>query len=236
VAGFVGRDRELSRLRVALGGGTRLLLVVGDAGVGKTRFAGEGMRRAAAGGWVPVWGRCLPLAEKLPLLPVAEALGELSELDGGGLLEAVLALAPPYVRVEIERRSQFMLGKPSCSHPKSHPAPVPTVPPSADSSPASGSSGDALPAAITPCPGTTPQLITHHPGSLAPCRRHTQHPGRFTLPRRALRDHQAASSPAQRARHTPAHATRLTNTDPAPRFPDVWERRRWVRVPFADAR
>src|SRR5215831_6290904 len=103
VAGFVGRDRELSGLRAAVGAGTRLLLVVGDAGVGKTRFAGEGMRRAAAGGLVPVWGRCLPLAEKLPLLPVAEALGELSELDGGGLLEAALALAPPYVRVEIER-------------------------------------------------------------------------------------------------------------------------------------
>jgi hypothetical protein len=103
LAGFVGRERELSRLRVALGAGTGLLLVVGDAGVGKTRFAGEGMRRAADGGLVPVWGRCLPLAEKLPLLPVAEALGELSRLDGGGLLMAALAMAPPYVRVEIER-------------------------------------------------------------------------------------------------------------------------------------
>jgi DNA-binding CsgD family transcriptional regulator/tetratricopeptide (TPR) repeat protein len=103
VAGFVGREGELSRLRAALGVGTRLLLVVGDAGVGKTRFAGEGMRRAAAGGVVPVWGRCLPLAEKLPLLPVAEALGELSRLDGGGLLAAALAVAPPYVQGEIER-------------------------------------------------------------------------------------------------------------------------------------
>jgi predicted ATPase len=103
LAGFVGRERELSRLRVALGARTRLLLVVGDAGVGKTRFAGEGMRRAAAGGLMPVWGRCLPLAEKLPLLPVAEVLGELSRLDGGGPLEAALAMAPPYVRVEIER-------------------------------------------------------------------------------------------------------------------------------------
>jgi hypothetical protein len=75
VAGFVGRKRELAFLRAALGGDTRMVLMVGDAGVGKTWFAEEGMRRAAAGGMVPVWGRCLPLAEKLPLLPVAGALG-----------------------------------------------------------------------------------------------------------------------------------------------------------------
>ena len=88
--GFVGRERELSRLRAALGGDVRLVLVVGDAGVGKTRFAGEGMRLASAGGMVSVWGACLPLSEKLPLLPVAEALGELARLDGGRLLEAAL--------------------------------------------------------------------------------------------------------------------------------------------------
>jgi hypothetical protein len=39
--GFVGRERELSRLRVALGGDTRLVLVVRDAGVGKTRLPGR---------------------------------------------------------------------------------------------------------------------------------------------------------------------------------------------------
>src|SRR5215469_16101097 len=101
--GFVGRGRELSRLRAALAGDTRLVLVSGDAGIGKTRFAGEGMRRAAAGGMVPVWGSCLPLAEKLSLLPVAEALGELSRLDGGGLLDTTLGLVSPYVRAEVER-------------------------------------------------------------------------------------------------------------------------------------
>ena len=40
---FVGREPELSRLMGALGGGARLVLVAGDAGVGKTRFVGEGM-------------------------------------------------------------------------------------------------------------------------------------------------------------------------------------------------
>ncbi len=100
---FVGRESELSSLRGALGGDARLVLVVGDAGVGKTRFAGEGMRRAVAGGMVGVLGGCLPLAEKLPLLPVADALGELSRLEGGGLLEAALGMVPQYVRAEVGR-------------------------------------------------------------------------------------------------------------------------------------
>ena len=100
---FVGREGELSRLLAALGGDVRLVLVVGDAGVGKTRFAGEGMARAAAAGMVMVRGECLPLAETLPLLPVAAALGELARVDGGGLMEAALDAAPGYVREEVGR-------------------------------------------------------------------------------------------------------------------------------------
>ena len=102
-ADFVGREHELSSLRGALGGDTRLLLVTGDAGVGKTRFVAEGMRSAAAGGMVSVLGGCLPLAGKLPLLPVADALGELSRLDHGRLLEAALDTVLPYVRMEVAR-------------------------------------------------------------------------------------------------------------------------------------
>ena len=100
---FVGRQRELSRLKAALAGRCRLVLVVGDAGVGKTRFAGEGLRQAAAGGMVSVWGACLPLADKLPLLPVSQALGELSQAEEGRLLEAGLAAGPSYVRAEVAR-------------------------------------------------------------------------------------------------------------------------------------
>ena len=101
--GFVGRERELSRLEGALAGDPRLVLVVGDAGIGKTRFAGEGMRRAAASGMVCVFGGCLPLAGELPLLPVADALGELNRLAGGELVEDALNRVPRYVRTEVAR-------------------------------------------------------------------------------------------------------------------------------------
>jgi DNA-binding CsgD family transcriptional regulator len=100
---FVGRERELSRLLGALSEHARTVLVVGDAGVGKTRFAGEGMARAAAAGVVMVRGECLPLAGSLPLLPVAQALGGLDEPQGGQRLGEALNAAPAYVREEIGR-------------------------------------------------------------------------------------------------------------------------------------
>ena len=48
---FVGREGELSRLAGALAGDARMVLVVGDAGVGKTRFTGEGMAGLRRPGW-----------------------------------------------------------------------------------------------------------------------------------------------------------------------------------------
>ena len=93
----------MSRLLGALGGEARLVLVVGDAGAGKTRFVAEAMARAAAAGMVVVRGECLPLAGTLPLLPVRAALDELAGLDGGRLLTAALDAAPGYVRGEVAR-------------------------------------------------------------------------------------------------------------------------------------
>ena len=100
---FVGRAGDLSRLLEALGGDVRLVLVVGDAGVGKTRFVAEGVDRAAAAGTVLVRGECLPLTGTLPLLPVRDALGELGRLEGGERLAAALDAAPGYVREEVGR-------------------------------------------------------------------------------------------------------------------------------------
>jgi DNA-binding CsgD family transcriptional regulator len=103
VGAFVGREGELSRLRLALSERVRLVLVVGDAGIGKTAFVREGLAHAAVHGMTAVGGGCLPLAGKLPLLPVADALVELSQLNGGEPFEAALTAAPPYVRAELAR-------------------------------------------------------------------------------------------------------------------------------------
>jgi DNA-binding CsgD family transcriptional regulator len=103
LVGFVGREAELSRLLGALGGDARLVLVVGDAGVGKTRFVTEGIARADAAGMVMMRGECLPLTGTLPLLPMADALADLGRREGGRLLGAALDAAPEYVREEVGR-------------------------------------------------------------------------------------------------------------------------------------
>ena len=61
------------------------------------RACGRTRRLASA------WGACLPLAEKLPFLPVAETLDALSRLDGGAVFERALDMVPPYARVEAAR-------------------------------------------------------------------------------------------------------------------------------------
>src|SRR5258706_9376663 len=59
---FVGREPELAELRTALaaaaGGHGRLLLLVGEAGIGKTRLAETLAAGAGAHGMEVAWGRC----------------------------------------------------------------------------------------------------------------------------------------------------------------------------------
>jgi DNA-binding SARP family transcriptional activator len=75
---LVGRERESALLRdwwAAVGRGAgRLLLVDGDAGIGKTRLVADLARRVEADGALVLWGRCDedPVA---PFQPFAEALG-----------------------------------------------------------------------------------------------------------------------------------------------------------------
>ena len=84
---FVGRAGELARLEQALGraaeGTPTLLLLGGDAGVGKTRLVEEFSRRAREGGARVLAGGCLELGDGgLPYGAVTEVLRDLGEQVG----------------------------------------------------------------------------------------------------------------------------------------------------------
>ena len=71
---FVGRRRELAAfdraVETARVGRPGVLLVGGDAGIGKSTLVAEGARRAGTDLFV---GRCVPMGgEVIPLAPLAE--------------------------------------------------------------------------------------------------------------------------------------------------------------------
>jgi predicted ATPase len=75
---IVGRDNELAQidhaLEVAATGHPVLVLVRGEAGIGKSRLVRESIERARAGGSTILHGGCLDLGgDGLPYLPIAEA-------------------------------------------------------------------------------------------------------------------------------------------------------------------
>src|SRR5687768_15585892 len=80
---LVGRDDVLAALAAAweqaAEGNPRLVLVAGDAGVGKTRLARELAGRAGSEGREVLWGECVPVqAGELPYAPIVAALRRLS--------------------------------------------------------------------------------------------------------------------------------------------------------------
>ena len=78
-SGMAGRRAELAAVRGHLETGSGLLLVTGEAGIGKTRLVTTAADQADT--FVAV-GHCLPLSTEVPL-PIAEALRALLTADGG---------------------------------------------------------------------------------------------------------------------------------------------------------
>ncbi|MCA1845747.1 MAG: AAA family ATPase [Actinobacteria bacterium] len=84
---LIGRGEELAALDAALAGAAEghgsTLLLLGEAGVGKSRLTREASGRADKQGWVVLTGRAVPSASPVAYRPVAEAL--LSALRVSGL-------------------------------------------------------------------------------------------------------------------------------------------------------
>ena len=94
---IAGRRPELDVVRRHLSGGQALLLVTGEAGMGKTTVV-EAACAGVQGDVLVAQGRCLPLSTEVALLPVAEALRQASRVEDGRVAEAALQKCPTYVR------------------------------------------------------------------------------------------------------------------------------------------
>src|ERR1700754_2256874 len=88
---LVGRRGEFGRLvgaaEVAVSGDTAVVLVVGEAGVGKSRLVGELAAQAGERGLRVAMGRCIEFGETIwPMAPLREILTRLAvELDAESL-------------------------------------------------------------------------------------------------------------------------------------------------------
>lgn len=76
---FVGRNHEMeqvtTRLSAALQGTGGLLVLDGEAGVGKTRLAYHSLQWAVQAGATIISATCQPLEQQLPFAPLSDALG-----------------------------------------------------------------------------------------------------------------------------------------------------------------
>jgi tetratricopeptide (TPR) repeat protein len=99
---IAGRKPELVRVRRHLEQGTGLLLVTGEAGMGKTRLVSTASTLVAPATCV-VAGACLPLSRQVPLLPVSDVLRAAHAVDGGRWLEEAVTGCAPYVAGSLQR-------------------------------------------------------------------------------------------------------------------------------------
>ena len=95
---IAGRRVELGAVGRHLEAGSGLLVVTGEAGIGKTRLVSTAA--ASATSHVAA-GSCLPLSTQVPLLPFADALAGVYDVDGGQWFKEALAECPAYVAVAL---------------------------------------------------------------------------------------------------------------------------------------
>ncbi|MEV4254357.1 AAA family ATPase, partial [Spirillospora sp. NPDC049652] len=71
---LVGRDEEMARLVAAVSRAPAVVVVTGEAGIGKTRLVAEMTARPELRGLRVLAGTCRRIREPFPLGPIVEAL------------------------------------------------------------------------------------------------------------------------------------------------------------------
>ena len=79
VGRMLGREDQMRTVMDAIDRAAPLVLVLGDAGIGKSRLVSAAVETARDRGVVALLGGCVPLSGKLPLLPLVEALDGMSD-------------------------------------------------------------------------------------------------------------------------------------------------------------
>ena len=92
VGRMLGRDDELRAMVDAIDAAAPLVLVVGDAGIGKSRLVATAVDSARDQGVVALVGGCVSLSGKLPLLPFVDALDGMSDTVAAAVLHR---MSPP---------------------------------------------------------------------------------------------------------------------------------------------
>ncbi|MGW4094424.1 ATP-binding protein [Nocardia sp. NPDC004718] len=115
---FVGRERELEKIGMALLGGTRLVTLIGAGGIGKTRLATEAAQRFHKARRVPVhWVRLALLSRDSGAAAVEELLARSlidADFSGRSAWEAVLDTLRRHDAVG--RTLQTILVMDNCEH------------------------------------------------------------------------------------------------------------------------
>ncbi|MBF6169639.1 hypothetical protein IU486_33700 [Streptomyces gardneri] len=115
---FVGRERELEKIGMALLGGTRLVTLIGAGGIGKTRLATEAVHRFQKARRVPVhWVRLALLSGDADAAAVEEQVARSvidADFSGRSAWEAVLDTLRR--RDAVGRTLQTILVMDNCEH------------------------------------------------------------------------------------------------------------------------
>ena len=94
---FIGRQREIAGLQEALdqarAGRSRLVMLAGEPGIGKTRTAQEFSEHAARHATLVLWGRCPEEPGAPPYWPWLQAIRGFAERHNDETLRATLGIA-----------------------------------------------------------------------------------------------------------------------------------------------